>query len=111
MAWWAADLRSARLSETDFDERRGSLLIRHRKGDKAPRSGEDQFGFTQLAAWLSPHVSLPGGPGPCIRPWTVFAWTDSVQAEPRAFGIANRQSRTGRRRHGCSSIEAAAAQA
>jgi Phage integrase family len=45
---WRAGLRISEalaLNETDIDERRGSLLIRHGKGDKRREAGIDQFGF------------------------------------------------------------------
>jgi site-specific recombinase XerD len=50
---WRGGLRISEalaLNETDVDERRGSLLIRHGKGDKRREAGMDQFGFEQLAA-------------------------------------------------------------
>ena len=53
---WRGGLRISEalaLNETDIDERRGSLLIRHGKGDKRREAGMDQFGFEQLAAWLA----------------------------------------------------------
>jgi integrase len=45
---WRGGLRISEalaLNETDIDERRGSLLIRHGKGDKRREAGMDQFGF------------------------------------------------------------------
>jgi site-specific recombinase XerD len=62
---WRAGLRVSEalaLNETDIDARRGSLLIRHGKGDRRREAGMDQFGFEQLAAWLAHRVSLPPGP-------------------------------------------------
>jgi site-specific recombinase XerD len=55
-ALWRAGLRISEalaLNETDVDERRGSLLIRHGKDDKRREAGMDQFGFEQLEAWLT----------------------------------------------------------
>jgi site-specific recombinase XerD len=55
---WRGGLRISEalaLNETDIDEQRGSLLIRHSKGDKRREAGMDQFGFEQLAAWLTHH--------------------------------------------------------
>jgi integrase-like protein len=49
---WRGGLRIAEalaLNETDVDARRGSLLIRHGKGDRRREAGMDQFGFEQLA--------------------------------------------------------------
>src|SRR5438105_7317986 len=61
---WRAGLRVSEalaLNETDIDEQRGSLLVRHGKGEKRREAGMDQFGFEQLAAWLTHRVSLPVG--------------------------------------------------
>lgn len=60
--FWRGGLRISEalaLNETDIDERRGSLLIHHGKGDKRREAGMDQFGFEQLAAWLTVRVSMP----------------------------------------------------
>jgi site-specific recombinase XerD len=78
------------LNETDIDERRGSLLIRHGKGDKRREAGMDQFGFEQLAAWLAYRVSLPPGPLFCVidgqtrgRRWAATA----ARAELRQLAV------------------------
>jgi site-specific recombinase XerD len=66
---WRGGLRISEalaLTETDIDAARGSLLIRHGKGDKRREAGMDQFGFEQLAAWLAHPVSLPIGPLFCV---------------------------------------------
>jgi site-specific recombinase XerC len=66
---WRGGLRISEalaLNETDIDARRGSLLIRHGKGDKRREAGMDQFGFEQLAAWLVQRVLLPPGPLFCV---------------------------------------------
>jgi Phage integrase family len=45
---WRAGLRISEalaLTETDVDQRRGSLLIRHGKGDKRREVGMDDWGF------------------------------------------------------------------
>jgi site-specific recombinase XerC len=65
---WRGGLRISEalaLNETDIDERRGSVLIRHGKGDKRREAGMDQFGFEQLAAWLTVRLSIP--PARCLR--------------------------------------------
>jgi site-specific recombinase XerD len=54
------------LNETDVDESRGSLLVRHGKGDKRREAGMDQFGFEQLNTWLAHRVLLPPGPLFCV---------------------------------------------
>ncbi|MBV9810990.1 MAG: tyrosine-type recombinase/integrase [Solirubrobacterales bacterium] len=59
---WRGGLRISEalaLNETDIDARRGSLMIRHGKGDKRREAGMDPFGFEQLAAWLTHRVLLP----------------------------------------------------
>ncbi len=90
---WRAGLRISEalaLNETDVDERRGSLLIRHGKGDKRREAGMDQFGFEQLAAWLAYRVSLPPGPLFCVidgptrgRRWSATA----ARAELRQLAV------------------------
>jgi site-specific recombinase XerD len=48
---WRGGLRISQalaLDETDIDERRGSLRIRHGKGDKRCDTGMDEWGFEQL---------------------------------------------------------------
>ena len=65
---WRGGLRISEalaLNETDIDER-GSLLIRHGKGDKRREAGMDQFGFEPLAAWLAHRVVLPPRPLLCV---------------------------------------------
>jgi site-specific recombinase XerC len=59
---WRGGLRISEalaLNETDVDPRRGSLMVRHGKGDKRREAGMDAFGFEQLAAWLARRVSQP----------------------------------------------------
>ena len=66
---WRGGLRiseSLALNETDIDARRGSLMIRHGKGDKRREAGMDPFGFEQVAAWLAHRVLLPPGSLFCV---------------------------------------------
>jgi integrase len=66
---WRGGLRISEalaLNETDIDERRGSLLVRHGKGNKRREAGMDQVGFEQLGAWLAHRVLLPPGPLFCV---------------------------------------------
>jgi site-specific recombinase XerD len=66
---WRSGLRISEalaLSETDVDQRRGSLLIRHGKNDKRRESGMDDWGFDHLDRWLEHRVQLPVGPLFCI---------------------------------------------
>lgn len=53
---WRGGLRISEalaLSETDVDVPNGSLVVRHRKGDKRREVGMDDWGFEQLATWWS----------------------------------------------------------
>jgi len=90
---WRGGLRVSEalaLNETDIDERRGSLLIRHGKGDKRREAGMDPFGFEQLAAWTAPRTMLPPGPLFCVidgatrgRRWSATA----ARAELRQLAV------------------------
>jgi integrase len=90
---WRGGLRISEalaLNETDIDERRGSLLIGHGKGDKRREAWIDKFGFEQVAAWLGHRVSLPPGPLFCVidgptrgRRWSATA----ARAELRALAV------------------------
>ena len=90
---WRSGLRISEAlapNETDVDARRGSLLIRHGKGDKRREAGMDQFGFDQLAAWSAHRVSLPPGPLFCVidgstrgRRWSATA----ARAELRQLAV------------------------
>jgi integrase len=60
--WWRAGLRISEalaLNETDLDPARGSVLVRHGKGDKRRQAGMDQFGFVQLADRSADSRLLP----------------------------------------------------
>ena len=62
---WRAGLRISEalaLAETDVDQRRGSLRIRHGKGDKRREAGMDEWGFEQVNLWLEHRRRLPVGP-------------------------------------------------
>jgi site-specific recombinase XerD len=61
---WRGGLRVSEalaLSETDVDERRGSLLVCHGKGDKRREAGMDEWGFEQLNAWLAHRPRFRSG--------------------------------------------------
>jgi site-specific recombinase XerD len=91
---WRGGLRVSEalaLNETDVDERRGSLLVRHGKGDKRREAGMDRFGFEQLSVWLEHRVLLPPGPLFCVidgrtrgRRWAAGA----ARAELRRLAVA-----------------------
>lgn len=74
----------------DVDARRGSLVIRHGKGDERREAGMDPFGFEQLAAWVVHRTLLPPGPLFCVidgatrgRRWSATA----VRAELRHLAL------------------------
>jgi site-specific recombinase XerC len=50
------------LAEHDLDARRGSLLVRHGKGDRRREVGMDEWGWEQLRPWLDARAELPVGP-------------------------------------------------
>src|SRR5262249_14797525 len=85
---WRGGLRISEalaLNETDVDERRGSLLIRHGKGDKRRQAGMDEFGFEQLADWEA-HRELLAARTAVLRDRRPDPWT--------ALGGHGRSSRT-----------------
>jgi site-specific recombinase XerD len=97
---WRGGLRISEalaLNETDIDERRGSLLIRHGKGDKRREAGMDDWGFEQLAAWLTHRVSLPVGPLFCVidgptrgRRWAATAARAELRELATEAGVRRR---------------------
>ena len=97
---WRGGLRISEalaLAETDIDAHRGSVLIRHGKGDKRREAGMDQFGFEQLAAWLAHRVSLPVGPLFCVidgptrgRQWAATAARAELRQLAAEAGVRRR---------------------
>jgi site-specific recombinase XerD len=62
---WRAGLRvqeALALIESDLDDRRGSLLVRHGKGGRRREIGMDAWGWEQLRPWLAARTELPIGP-------------------------------------------------
>jgi len=77
---WRAGLRineALSLTETDLDERRGSILIRHGKNDRRREVGMDAWGWTALGPWLAERAALPVGPLFCLisGPTRGHAWS------------------------------------
>jgi site-specific recombinase XerD len=97
---WRGGLRISEAlapTETDIDVGRGSLLIRHGKGDKRREAGMDQFGFEQLAAWLAHRVALPVGPLFCVidgptrgRRWAATAARAELRQLAAEAGVRRR---------------------
>src|SRR5947209_17442590 len=56
------------LNETDLDPGRGSLLVRHGKGDKRREVGMDRWAWAHLDPWLELRRELPVGRLFCVLP-------------------------------------------
>ena len=63
-----------------FDERRGSLLVRHGKGGRRREIGMDAWGSKQLRPWLGARADLPVGPLFCVidGPTRGRAWSGAA---------------------------------
>jgi site-specific recombinase XerD len=80
---WRAGLRineALSLSETDLEEQRGSVLVRHGKNDRRRQVGMDAWGWTALGPWLAERAALPVGPLFCViaGPTVGHAWSASA---------------------------------
>ena len=61
---WRAGLRineALALTETDLDQRRGSILVRHGKNDRRREVGMDAWAWSALQPWLAERSKLPVG--------------------------------------------------
>src|SRR3954452_23003100 len=97
---WRAGLRISEalaLSEADVDEQRGSLLVRHGKGDKRREVGMDAWGFDQLTPWLNIRRELPVAALFCIingptrgRAWTPSGARDALRDLAAGAGVRRR---------------------
>ena len=74
---WRAGLRineALSLTETDLDQRRGSIPVRHGKNDRRREVGMDAWGWSALAPWPAERAALPVGPLFCVDrradPWS-----------------------------------------
>jgi site-specific recombinase XerD len=66
---WRAGLRineALSLIESDLDQRRGSILVRHGKNDRRREIGMDAWAWSALDPWLTERRSLPVGPLFCV---------------------------------------------
>lgn len=97
---WRGGLRISEalaLTETDVDQRNGSLLIRHGKNDKRREAGIDEWGLDHLNIWLHQRVQLPVGPLFCIidgptrgRAWAATAVRGELRALAAQAGVRRR---------------------
>jgi integrase len=82
---WRAGLRISEalaFTETDVDPRRGSLLVRHGKGDKRREAGKDDWGFEHLSTWLENGSSCRSGR--CSASWPARLAGERGQRPPPA---------------------------
>jgi integrase len=80
---WRAGLRireALSLCETDLDQRRGSILVRHGKNDRRREVGMDAWGWSAIEPWLADRAGLPVGPLFCVihGPTRGRAWSASA---------------------------------
>jgi site-specific recombinase XerD len=80
---WRAGVRvqeALALIESDLDDRRGSLLVRHGKGGGRRKIGMDAWGWKQLRPWLSARTELAMGPLFCVidGPTRGRAWSSAA---------------------------------
>jgi len=80
---WRAGLRiqeALSLAETDLDQRRGSILVRHGKNDRRREVGMGAWGWSGLEPWLADRVELSVGPLFCVidGPTRGRAWSESA---------------------------------
>jgi site-specific recombinase XerD len=97
---WRAGLRISEalaLAETDLEPTRGSLVVRRGKGGKRREVGMDDWGWGQLAGWLSFRRTLPVGPLLCAisqgsagRPWADSAARQSFRRIAERAGVRRR---------------------
>jgi site-specific recombinase XerD len=80
---WRAGLRineALALTETDLDQRRGSILVRHGKNDRRREVGMDAWAWSAFQPWLTERAKLPVGPLFCVivGPTRGHAWSASA---------------------------------
>jgi site-specific recombinase XerD len=80
---WRAGLRvqeALSLTETDLDQRRGSILVRHGKNDRRREVGMDAWAWSAIEPWVADRVLLPVGPPFCVidGPTRGRAWSASA---------------------------------
>ena len=97
---WRAGLRISEalaLAETDLEHSRGSLLVRHGKGDKRREVGMDEWAWDQLRPWQDLRRELPIGPLFCVisgatcgRHWAPAAARHELRAAAARAGVRRR---------------------
>ena len=87
VALWRAGLRISEalaLNETDLDPDRGSVLVRHGKGEKRREVGMDRWAWAHLEPWLELRTAAAGGPAVLRR----------ARSDPRAAVHVSRDPRS-----------------
>jgi site-specific recombinase XerD len=97
---WRAGLRISEalaLTESDLDEARGAILVRHGKNDKRREVGMDQWGWELLRSWLAYRVQIPVGPLFCVidgrtrgRPLTATSVRQQLRRTAAKAGVRRR---------------------
>lgn len=97
---WRAGLRineALQMAESDLEPTRGSLLVRHGKGDRRREVGMDEWGWEQLRPWLELRRSLPVGPLFCViqgptrgRHWSQNAVREQMHRTAAQAGVRRR---------------------
>ena len=80
---WRAGLRineGLSLTETDLDQRRGSILVSHGKNDRRREVGMDAWAWSALEPWLADRAKLTVGPLLCVivGPTRGHGWSASA---------------------------------
>jgi hypothetical protein len=80
---WRAGLRiheALSLMESDLDPRRGSILVKHGKGDRRREVGMDAWAWSAIQPWLAERAKLPVGPLFCVLvgPTRGHRWSESA---------------------------------
>jgi site-specific recombinase XerD len=97
---WRAGLRiqeALALTESDLDQRRGSLLVRRGKGGRRREVCMDAWGWEQLLPWIELRRELPVGPLLCVingttrgRNWSTAAARAELRRTAAAAGVRRR---------------------
>ena len=98
---WRGGLRiheALSLTESDLDPRRGSILVKHGKGNKRREVGMDPWAWTDhLAPWVACRVELPVGALFCVidgptrgRRWSATTVRDELRRYALAAGVRRR---------------------
>lgn len=97
---WCAGLRISEalaLTETDLDARRGSLTVRHGKGNKRREIGMDPWAWDHVQQWLILRIAMPIGPLFCVidgpnrgRTWAPSAARHQMHHSAARAGVRRR---------------------